>query len=238
MKLDVLAFGAHPDDVEISSGGTVSRLVSEGKKVGIIDLTRGELGTRGSADLRDDEAARSSEILGLSARVNLDLGDGAFENSNENRLKIIEQIRRFQPDIILANALSDRHPDHGRGAALVKEAAFFSGLAKIETRHDGEVQTSWRARLLAHYIQDFYHEPDFVIDVTDYFDQKMESIKAFSSQFFDPNSEEPQTPISGEGFFEMIRARAVSLGRPAGMNLAEGYNVERILGVDDIFDLR
>lgn len=238
MKLDVLAFAAHPDDVEISIGGTVSKLVSQGKKVGIVDLTRGELGTRGSADLRDQEAASSSKIMGLSARVNLDLGDGMFENSHENKLKIIEQIRRYRPQIIFANALSDRHPDHGRGAALVKEAAFLSGLPKIETSLDGDTQTAWRASLLAHYMQDYYHEPDFVIDVTDFFDQKMNAIKAFSSQFHDPNSKEPQTPISGEGFFEMIKARAISLGRPAGMELAEGFIVERILGVDDIFNLR
>lgn len=238
MKLDVLAFAAHPDDVEISAGATVAKLVSQGKKVGIVDLTRGELGTRGSAELRDQEAAKSSEILGLSIRINLDLGDGTFQNSNETQHRIIEQIRRFQPDIILANALSDRHPDHGRGALVVKEAAFFSGLPKIETTWEGEAQKAWRPRMVAHYIQDYYHEPDFVIDVTDFFDQKMEAIKAFSSQFYDPNSEEPQTPISGKDFFEMIRARSVSLGRPAGMELAEGFNVERILGVNDLFDLR
>ena len=238
MKLDVLAFGAHPDDVEISAGGTVSKMVSQGKTVGVVDLTRGELDTRGSADLRSKEAAQATEILGLSVRVNLDLGDGTFENSHENKLRIIKQIRRFQPEIVLANALSDRHPDHSRGAAVVKEAVFLSGLPKIETSIDGESQTAWRPRLLAHYIQDYYHEPDFVIDVTDHFTQKMNSVKAYSSQFYDPSSKEPQTPISDEGFFEMIKARAISLGRPAGMELAEGFNVERILGVDDMFDFR
>jgi len=237
MKLDVLAFGAHPDDVEISAGGTVSKLVNQGKKVGVVDLTRGELGTRGSADLRDQESARSAEILGLSVRVNLDLGDGIFESSHENKLRIIEQIRRYQPQIILANALSDRHPDHGRGASVVKEASFLSGLTKIETSISGESQKAWRASLVAHYLQDYYQDPDFVIDVTDFFDQKMDAIKAFSSQFHDPNSREPQTPISGEGFFDLIKARALSLGRPVGMELAEGFNVERIFGVDDIFNL-
>jgi N-acetylglucosamine malate deacetylase 1 len=236
-KLDILAFAAHPDDVEISAGGTVVRLVSEGKRVGIVDLTRGELGTRGSAELRAKEAQASGKILGLSARVNLDLGDGFFTNDKSNQLLLIAQIRRFRPEIVMCNALSDRHPDHAKGAKLAADACFLSGLSKIETKFEGNLQEAWRPRLVIHYIQDYDRQPDFVFDITAYFENKMAAIQAFSSQFYDPESAEPETPISKSNFFEMLRGRAISHGRPAGFDLAEGFNVERIFGVEDIFDV-
>lgn len=237
MKLDVLAIAAHPDDAEISAGASIARLVSEGKKAGILDLTRGELGTRGSAELRDQEALRAAEILGLSARHNIGLPDGFFQNVESSQRLIIEQVRRFQPDVILANTPSDRHPDHGIGAKLAADACFLSGLRKIETTWEGKAQAAWRPRMVMHYIQDYYHEPDIVWDVSDFFETKMNAIKAFSSQFYDPKSDEPDTPISGKDFFEMLEARAISLGRPAGMRYAEGFLIQRIFGVNDLFSL-
>lgn len=237
MKLDLLAFAAHPDDVEISAGGTIAKTVAQGKKVGIVDLTRGELGSRGSAELRLVEADKSSQILGLVARENLKMKDGFFDRNEESLLSIIQMIRKYQPEIVLCNSISDRHPDHGRAGALVAEAAFLSGLRKIEITGNGAAQKLWRPRAVYHYIQDFYLKPDFVIDVTDYFDIKMDAIKAFSSQFFDPKSDEPTTPISGEDFFDFLKARAMQFGRPAGMKYAEGFNVGRYPGVNGLFDL-
>ena len=224
-----------PDDVELAVGGSVARLVAEGKSVGIVDLTRGELGTRGSAELRDVEAMNSAGILGVSSRHNLRMLDGFFENSQENQIKIIEQIRRYRPEIVLCNAIEDRHPDHGRGARLTADACFLSGLRKIETEYEGVKQEHWRPRLVLHYIQDYYVKPDFVWDVTDYFEIKMKAIGAFSSQFHNPDSTEPATPISGKGFLEMLNSRAIDFGRPAGFELAEGFTISRIMGVQDIF---
>jgi len=237
MKLDVLAFGAHPDDVEISAGGTIARLVSEGKEVGIVDLTRGELGSRGSAEIRDAEAKASASILGVRVRENLEMADGFFLNDKAHQLRIIEQVRRFKPEIVICNSVSDRHPDHGKGAKLTADACFLSGLVKIESLWDGKSQDAWRPRLILHYIQDHYLAPDIVWDVSDFFETKMDAVKAFRSQFYDPNSEEVETPISGKGFFDLLKARAVSFGRPAGMELAEGFNVARTLGVKDLFSL-
>lgn len=234
MHLDVLAFGAHPDDVEISAGGTVAQLVASGKKVGIIDLTRGDLGTRGSAELRTQEAAKSAEILGASARENLDMPDGFFGYTEENQRKIIRMVRKYTPDIVLANSLTDRHPDHGKGARLVADACFLAGLRKIETELDGVAQTAHRPRAIYHYSQDRYLKPDIVVDVTSYFDKKMEAIAAFGSQFFNPNSTEPKTPISGSEFFEFIKARCMDFGRPSGFLYGEGFQVERSIGVTDI----
>lgn len=232
-KLDVLAFAAHPDDVEISCGGTVAGLTAQGKKVGIIDLTRGELGSRGSADLRDKEAAVSSKVLGLAARENLGLADGFFENNEANQRAIIQMVRKYQPEIVLANSIRDRHPDHGKAAKLVSDAVFLSGLRKVET----EGQQAWRPKALYHYIQDYYIEPDFVVDVSKHFDLKMESIRAYASQFYDPNSQEPATPISGEEFFDFLKSRAMQFGRPIGALYGEGFTSSRYIGVKDLTTL-
>ncbi|MBU3659135.1 MAG: bacillithiol biosynthesis deacetylase BshB1 [Flavobacteriales bacterium] len=237
MKLDILAFAAHPDDVELSASGTLMRYVAEGKKVGIVDLTEGELGTRGTVETRYEEAADASKIMGLSARENLRMSDGFFEDNAENKRLIIEQIRKYQPEIVLANSISDRHPDHGRAGKLVEDACFLAGLRKIETELDGVEQLPHRPRLVAHYIQDYYLEPSFVIDVTDYVERKIEVIKAFKTQFYDPNSPEPNTPISGEEFFDFIKGRMLNMGRPAGMKYAEGFTISRVFGVKDLFEV-
>jgi len=237
MKLDILAFAAHPDDVELSASGTLMRYVAEGKKIGIIDLTEGELGTRGTVETRYEEATDSAKIMGLSARHNLRMADGFFEDNADNKRLIIEQIRKYQPEIVLANSISDRHPDHGRAGKMVADACFLSGLRKIETDLEGEEQLPHRPRLVAHYIQDFYLEPSFVIDVTDYVDRKIEVIKAFKTQFYDPNSPEPSTPISGEEFFDFIKGRMLNMGRPAGMKYAEGFTISRVFGVKDLFQV-
>lgn len=237
MKLDVLAFAAHPDDVEISAGGTIAKMVAAGKKVGIVDFTQGELGSRGSAELRMVESARSSEILGLSARENLKLADGFFAHTEENLLRIVQMVRKYRPDIVLANSITDRHPDHAKGAKLASEGCFLSGLRKIETELDGSNQEHWRPRAVYHYIQDYFIEPDFVVDITAYYETKMDSIKAFSSQFFDPNSSEPTTPISGEDFFTFIASRAMQFGRPIGAKYGEGFTSQRYIGVDDLTSL-
>lgn len=237
MKLDILAFAAHPDDVELSASGTVLKHIAAGKKVGIIDLTQGELGSRGTKDTRKEEAEASSEILGLSVRHNLKMADGFFENNEENKRLIIEQIRKYKPDIILANAVSDRHPDHGRAAALVSEATFLSGLVKVETKLEGVSQDPHRPAAIYHYIQDYYMKPDLVVDVTDFFDQKMQSILAFKTQFFDPDSSEPETPISGKDFLDFIESRMRQFGRPIGVKYAEGFTTERFIGADLLTDL-
>ncbi len=237
MKLDILAFAAHPDDVELSASGTVLKHIAAGKKVGIIDLTQGELGSRGTKGTRKKEAAASSEILGLSVRHNLKMADGFFEINEDNKRLIIEQIRKYKPDIILANAISDRHPDHGRAAKLVSEATFLSGLVKVETKIDGILQEPHRPKAIYHYIQDYYMKPDLVVDVTDYFDQKMQSILAFKTQFFDPKSNEPETPISGKDFLDFIESRMRQFGRPIGAKYGEGFTVERYPGVDLLTDL-
>jgi bacillithiol biosynthesis deacetylase BshB1 len=237
MKLDILAIAAHPDDVELSASGTLMRYIAEGKKVGIIDLTEGELGTRGTVETRYEEAAEASKIMGLSARENLRMPDGFFEDNAENKRLIIEQIRKYQPEIVLANSVTDRHPDHGRAGKLIEDACFLAGLRKIETDLDGIEQLPHRPRLVAHYIQDFYLEPSFVIDVTPFVERKIEVIKAFRTQFYDPNSPEPNTPISGEEFFDFIKGRMLNMGRPAGMKYAEGFTVSRVFGVKDLFEL-
>ena len=235
--MDVLGFGAHPDDVEISCGGSIAKLVQSGKSVGLIDLTMGELGTRGSGPLRLIEASAAAEVLGVKYRENLQLGDGFFEENQESLLKVIEMIRKYRPDVVLANSIKDRHPDHARGASLVSRACFLSGLRKIETSNEGENQAAWRPKSVYHYIQDYYIDPDFVIDVSDFFEIKMASIKAYKSQFFDPNSPEPETPISGSEFFDVLKSRAMDFGRPAGAVLGEGFTVERPPLVEDFFDL-
>lgn len=237
MKLSILAFGAHPDDVELSAAGTLLKHQAAGAKIGIIDLTEGELGSRGTVESRYAEANDAASILQLTVRENLQMGDGFFTHSEENLLKIIQQIRRFQPEIVLANAHSDRHPDHAKGSKLVSEACFLAGLRKIKTTWNGEEQVAYRPKAVYHYIQDHYLEPDFVIDVTDFVPQKMNAIKAYKTQFWDPNSTEPQTPISGEEFFEFLHGRMTQYGRAIGVKYAEGFTVERTLGVSSLFDL-
>ena len=238
MKLDILAFGAHPDDVEISTGATLLKYSAEGKSIGIIDLTEGELGTRGNREQRYKESNKASEMLGLKVRTNLNLGDGFFEVSNENKIKIIEQIRLHQPEIVLANSLSDRHPDHGKGAKLVADACYLSGLDKIKTEHKGVPQTKFRPRLLMHYIQDYYLTPDFILDVSSHGAEKVNLVKCYSSQFYDPNSKEMDTPISGQEFFSFLEGRMLSYGRELGVKYGEGFNVGRTLGTSDLFALK
>lgn len=237
-QIDVLAIGAHPDDVELSAAGTLLRHRALGYTTGVIDLTQGELGSRGTKETRKEEAQAASEILGLTERVNLKMADGFFEHSEENLRLIIEQIRRFKPQIVLLNAVSDRHPDHGKGSKLASEACFLAGLRRIETSWEGEIQEAYRPKAVYHYIQDRYLQPDFVVDVSEFVEQKFASIKAYKTQFWDPNSSEPRTPISGEEFFEFLRGRMAEYGRSIGVRYAEGFTVERILGVDSLFDLR
>ncbi len=238
MKLDILAFAAHPDDVELSCSGTIMKQIAQGKTVGIVDLTEGGLGSRGSIELRYQEAKAASEIMGISARENLQLPDGFFEINDDALMKVIAQIRRFQPEIVLANAVEDRHPDHGRAAALVSRACFLSGLRKIETTWEGKAQVAHRPKTVYHYIQDHFIKPDLVVDVTEYVPRKNLTIKAFKSQFYDPNSNEPQTPISGEEFFDFIHGRMAEMGRMIGARYGEGFTVERPVGVEDLTSLR
>lgn len=238
MKLDILAIGVHPDDIELSCSGTLLKHISFGKKCGILDLTQGELGTRGSAGLRLKEAAKAAKILGIKMRDNLKMADGFFKNDQEHQLALIKKIRAYQPEIILCNAVSDRHPDHSRAARLISEACFYSGLIKIETKVKGEKQKAWRPKAVYHYIQDRQLKPDFVVDVTAFVDKKMEAIQAFKSQFFDPNSKEPESPISVKNFLEVVKAKMMVFGRDAGCEFAEGYTVERSIGVNDLFDLK
>jgi len=223
MKLDILAFGAHPDDVELGCGATIAKEISLGKKVGIVDLTRGELGTRGSADLRDEEAKKSAEILGVSIRENLGFSDGFFKNDKEHQLAIIKMIRKYRPEIVLCNAIDDRHIDHGKGSKLVSDACFLSGLLKIETKVDDKLQEKWRPNNVYHYIQWKNINPNFVVDVTGFIEKKVDSILAYSSQFFDPKSNEPETPITSKNFLDSITYRAKDLGRIIGVEYAEGF---------------
>ena len=240
MKLDILVFGAHPDDAELGAGGTIAKEVALGKKVGVIDLTRGELGTRGSAEIRDQEARRAANILGLSIRENLGLADGFFIVNRDNQLKLIQKIRQYQPEIVLANAIDDRHIDHPRGSRLQSESCFLSGLKKVETLDPitGNAQKAWRPKQVYHYIQWKNLEADFAVDISGYMNTKMEAIKAYSSQFFDPDSKEPETPISSQNFFESVQYRAQDLGRLIGVDFAEGFTTERLPAVDQLGDLK
>ena len=238
MKLDILDIGAHPDDVELGCGATLAKEIAAGKKVGILDLTRGELGTRGTPEIRDQEAKAAAEILGAVVRENIAIPDGFFTNSKENQLKIIEVLRKYQPDIVLCNAVDDRHIDHGKGSKLASDACFLSGLRRIETTHNGEAQEAWRPKLVYHYIQWKNLEPDFVVDVSDFIKKKEEAVFAYTSQFFDPNSDDPATPISSSNFKESISYRARDLGRLIGVEYAEGFTVERYVAVDSLFDLK
>jgi bacillithiol biosynthesis deacetylase BshB1 len=232
MKLDILVFAAHPDDAELACSGTIALHVAQGLKVGIVDLTQGELGTRGTIETRYAEAQTSSQILSISVRENLKLADGFFEMDEPTLLKLVEAIRKYQPRIILANAIHDRHPDHGRAAALVSRAHFLSGLTKVKT-----TSPAYRAEHVYHYIQDQYIQPDFVVDISAYWETKLNAIRAFKTQFFDPHSPEPATYISSPLFLEAIEARAKEFGHAAGYHYAEGFTKEKTLGVTNLFNL-
>ncbi len=239
MKLDILVLAAHPDDAEISCAGTIARHVAMGHKVGIVDFTKGELGTRGTVEIRAAEAAAAAKVLGVSVRENLGLRDGFFENDATHQLAVIRTIRKYQPSIVLANAVYDRHIDHGRGASLAYDACFLSGLVRIETLDEnGKKQAPWRPGVVYHYIQSLYIEPDFIVDVSDYWDIKIEALKAFKSQFYDPQNSETETYISRPGFIKMIEARASDWGYAIGSKYGEGFTTRRYLGVNSLFDLR
>lgn len=238
MKLDILAFGAHPDDVELGCGGTIAKEVALGRKVGIVDLTRGELGTRGSAEIRDQESAAAAQILGVAVRENLNMRDGFFVNDEQHQLAVIRMIRKYKPTIVLCNAIDDRHVDHGKGSKLVSDACFLSGLRKIVTEYDGNHQEAYRPKAVYHYIQWKNIEPDFVVDITGYNGKRVEAILAYSSQFYDPNSHEPETPIATKNFLESLNYRAQDLGRLIGTEYAEGFTAERYLAVNSLNDLQ
>jgi bacillithiol biosynthesis deacetylase BshB1 len=237
MKLDILAIGVHPDDVELSCSGTLFKEVSHGKKIGILDLTQGELGTRGTPETRYQEATEAAKIMKLSVRINLKMQDGFFQNTPQNQLQIIQIIRYLKPEVVLANAIDDRHPDHGRAAKLVHDAVFYSGLKKIETEWEGTPQEAWRPKTLFHYIQDKHLDPDFVIDITPYIESKIECIKAYKTQFYDPNSTEPQTPISGQDFLDFVLSRSRTIGRSAGFEYGEGFTSSKKIGIHRITDV-
>ncbi|MEY3450455.1 MAG: bacillithiol biosynthesis deacetylase BshB1 [Bacteroidota bacterium] len=238
MKLDILVFAVHPDDAELACAGTIMLHLAKGKKVGIVDLTKGELGTRGSVEIRMVEAAIASDIMGLTVREHLNLEDGFFRNDRDNQLPLIQMIRKYQPEIVITNALEDRHPDHGRACALQIDACFLAGLMKIETSLDGNPQEAWRPKHVYNYIQDRYIKPDFVIDITPFWEKKMEAIKVFSSQFYDPNSTEPMTYIANDYFLSFVEGRALEMGHAIGVKYGEGFTKQKMLAVDDLFDLK
>lgn len=236
-KLDILVLAAHPDDAELGCGGTIAHHVSLGKRVGVVDFTEGELGTRGTVQTRYEEASAAAKLLGLDVRENLKLRDGFFKNDEEHQLKVIAAIRKYKPEIVLANAIYDRHSDHGRAAELARDACFLSGLSKIETSYNGQFQKPWRPRAVYHYIQSQWIKPDFVVDISSFWDSKLNAIKAFKSQFYDPNNKDPNTYISSPEFLRMIESRAVELGHSIGAKYGEGFTVNRNMGVTDLFHL-
>ena len=238
MKVDILAFGAHPDDVELGAAGTLAKEISLGKTVGIIDLTQGELGTRGSAEIRLQEAAKAKEVLGAKVRENLKFRDGFFLNDEAHQRAIIEKIRQYQPEIVLCNAIDDRHIDHVKGSKLVSDACFLSGLRRIETSFEGKAQTAWRPKVVYHYIQWKNLTPDFVVDISGFMDTKVAAVLAYSSQFYDSNSNEPTTPISDKNFLDSVTYRARDLGRLIGTDFAEGFICERVPAVENLFNLK
>jgi len=238
MKLDILAFGAHPDDVELGCSGTIAKEVALGKKVGIIDLTRGELGTRGTAEIRDLEAKDAAKVLGVSVRENLNFRDGFFVNDEAHQMEIIQVLRKYQPDIVLCNAEKDRHIDHGKGASLVSDACFLSGLRRIQTTMNGTQQEAWRPKRVFHYIQWQPLIPDFYVDITGFMDEKVNSIYAYKSQFYDPNSKEPETPISSRNFIDSVIYRSKDYGRVAGVEYAEGFTTNQALVISSLEQLK
>lgn len=234
MKLDLLAFGVHPDDIELSCAGTLLIEKRNGKKVGIVDLTQGELGTRGTAETRKEESEISAKILGVDVRENLEMADGFFKNDEENQRKIIQVLRKYRPEVILCNAPDDRHPDHGRSSQLVNDATFLSGLMKIETKDDeGKPQDAWRPKYVFNYIQDLYFKPDFVLDISAVFDKKVEAIEAFATQFYTAkaNDNEPQTYISSPEFLESVINRSKMFGKMIGVKHAEGFLSKKMVGI-------
>ena len=238
MKVDILAIGVHPDDVELGCSGTLLKHIAMGKSVGIVDLTQGELGTRGSAELRMEEAEAARKLMGAVVRENLEMADGFFQHTKENVLKISKALRTYRPEIVLANAITDRHPDHGRASKLISDACFYSGLARIEQSDSkGNKLGPWRPKVVYHYIQDRNLKADFVVDISEYMDQKMECILAFKSQFFNGDSNGPSTPISGKAFMDFMRSKNQTYGRDIGAEYAEGFTVERNIGVNNLFDL-
>lgn len=237
MKLDVLVFAAHPDDAELSCGGTILSLIASGKKVGLVDFTRGEMGTRGTPEIRDAEAEAASEILGLTIRENLKFQDVYFKNDDEHVLEVAKKIRQYQPDVVLANAIADRHPDHGKGAQVVKRATFLAGLKNVKTDLEGKAQENWYIKNLYHYIQTDFHKPDFVVDVSDFWDTRMEAVRAYKSQFFDPSGESSNTLISTPEFMELIEARGREFGISIRVKYGEGFIADRMPGVSDLTSL-
>lgn len=229
MKVDILAFGAHPDDVEMSCGGTLLKLISDGKSAAIIDLTKGELGTRGTELTRKEEAENASKILGIHHRENLGLKDGFLGDSEDDKIKIVQMLRKYRPEIVLANAIEDRHPDHARAAKLVSDACFLSGLPKVKTEVEGQEQQPWRPKQVFNYIQWKSIKPDFVVDISDFQDRKLEACLAYKTQFYNPDSEEPITPIATKNFLESLTYRAQDLGRLSGVDYAEGFTSEKLL---------
>lgn len=237
MKLDILAFGAHPDDVELSCSGTLAVEINNGKKVGVIDLTRGEMGTRGSAEIRDNEARQAAKVMGVSVRENLGFKDALFVNDEIHKTEVIKMLRKYQPEIVFCNAIKDRHIDHSKASRLVSEACFISGLQKYKTEYKGQPQKKWCPKQVYHYIQWYDIEPDFVVDISSTINTKIEAVKAYTTQFFDPQSKEPETPISSSNFMESISYRARNFGRIIGVDYAEGFTAERYIGVKSVFDL-
>lgn len=237
MKLNLLAIGVHPDDVELGCSGTLIKHISLGQQAGILHLTQGELGTRGTKETRLAEAAEAARILGVSVLEQLSFADGFFKNDQAHQIKVIEIIRKYRPDIVLANTLDDRHPDHGRAGWLVEEACFLSGLRMIETQQEGKPQPAWRPKAIYHYIQAYEHQPDIVVDISDFMEEKMEAIRAYKSQFHNPESKEPQTFISTPEFLKTVKARALQHGQSIGVRYGEGFNVRRQIGVKSLSDL-
>ncbi|MBN7810842.1 bacillithiol biosynthesis deacetylase BshB1 [Algoriphagus sp. H41] len=238
MKLDILVLAAHPDDAELGCSGTIAAHIAKGHKVGIVDLTQGEMGTRGTPELRLEESDEAAKILRLSARENMGFKDIYFQDDEAHQKELIRIIRKYQPDIVLANAVADRHPDHGKGASLATNACFMSGLRRIETSLDGKAQEPWRPKFVYHYIQNNYIKPDFIFDISEFWDTKVASIMAFKSQFYDPSSEEPASFISSPDFLPFIESRAREFGHRIGAKYGEGFTVERFVGVNDLFDLK
>jgi bacillithiol biosynthesis deacetylase BshB1 len=240
MKLDILAIGAHPDDVELGCGATIAKEISNGKKVGIIDLTRGELGTRGTAETRDQESFNAGKILGVKMRTNMEFADGFFVNDKKHQLEIIKMIRKYKPEFVICNAVDDRHIDHGKGSKLVSDACFLSGLVKINTKIEDEDdwQDPWRPKQVYHYIQWKNLTPDLIVDVSGFMDKKLEAVFAYKTQFYDANSNEPETPISSKNFADSVMYRAIDLGRLVGVEYGEGFTVERLVAVDSLFHLK
>lgn len=238
MKLDLLVFAVHPDDAELGCSGTIIKYIAQGKKVGIVDFTKGELGTRGTAETRAAEAEASSKIMGIHVRENIGIRDGFFKNDEQHQLEVIKMVRKYQPEIILTNALYDRHPDHGRASDLANDAIFLSGLRRIATNLDGVIQQAWRPRLVLQYIQDTYIKPDIIVDISAQMEQKIEAIRAFKTQFDSPDESEPQTYISTPAFLQAVIARAREMGKNIDAEYGEGFTSRKLLGVNSLFDLR